>query len=73
MVVDFSGGCEQGVSGLLTEAIAAMFAVDLELPVPEPLLVRVESDLMQSIPNDEVRAMGAPSAPIALGSRLLRP
>jgi hypothetical protein len=31
VVVKFSGGCERGVGGLVTEAIVAMFAADLEL------------------------------------------
>lgn len=73
VVVKFSGGCERGVGGLVTEAIAAMFAADLALPVPEPFLVQIDIDLMQLIPDEEIRSLGARSSCIAFGSRLLPP
>jgi hypothetical protein len=43
-VVKCSAGCERGVGGLVVEAIAAMLAADLDLPVPRPLLVAFDSD-----------------------------
>ena len=39
VVAKFSAGCERQVGGLVAEAIAAMLAADLDLPVPEPVLV----------------------------------
>lgn len=73
MVVKFSSGCERGVGGLVIEAIVAMFAADLGLPVPEPFLVQVDRDLLQLIPDHEIKELGARSSRIAFGSRLLPP
>ena len=42
VVAKVSAGCERGVGGLVAEAIAAMLAADLDLPVPEPFLVRLD-------------------------------
>ena len=39
LVVKFAGGCEAGIGSLLREAVAALMAADLDLPVPEPFLV----------------------------------
>ena len=73
LVVKFSGGCERGIGGLVVEAITAMFAADLELPVPEPFLVRVEPALIQLIPDAEIRDLCAASSNVAFGSTLLPP
>jgi hypothetical protein len=73
LVVKLSGGCERGAGGLAIEAIVAMFAADLELPVPQPYLVRVEPALVQLIPDAEIRALAAKSSNVAFGSRLLPP
>jgi hypothetical protein len=50
-----------------------MFAADLELPVPEPYVVRVEPALVQIIPDTEIRDLCARSSNVAFGSRLLPP
>lgn len=73
VVVKLSGGCERGVGGLITEAIVAMFAADLELPVPQPYLVLVEPALVELIPDNEIRDLAAKSSEVAFGSRLLPP
>lgn len=73
VVVKFSGGCERGVAGLVTEAIVAMFAADLELPVPEPYVVRIVPDLVQLIPDAEIRGLCGASSSVAFGSHLLPP
>jgi hypothetical protein len=73
LVVKFSGGCERGVGGLVVEAIAAMFAADLELPVPEPFLVRIEPTMVQLIPDLEIRDLCVRSSNVAFGSTLLAP
>jgi hypothetical protein len=73
LVVKFSAGCERGIGGLVVEAITAMFAADLELPVPEPFLVRMEPTLVQFIPDPEIRNLCSASSNVAFGSKLLPP
>jgi hypothetical protein len=51
LVVKFAGGCEAGSGSLLREAVAALMAADLDLPVPEPFLVKVEADFVTTIPE----------------------
>ena len=55
LVIKFSGGCEAGIGSLLREAVAAMMAADLDLPVPEPFLVKVEVDFVATIPESDDR------------------
>ena len=52
VVAKFSEGCSVG--GLIREAITAMFAVDLGLPVPPPYLVALSDDFIESIPDATV-------------------
>jgi hypothetical protein len=72
-VVKFSGGCERGVAGLVIEAVVAMLAADLALPVPEPLLVQMQPQLVDLIPDIEVQALARRSSVVAFGSCLLPP
>lgn len=55
LVVKFAGGCEAGIGSLLREAVAALIAADLDLPVPEPFLVKVEADFVATIPEVDNR------------------
>lgn len=55
LVVKFAGGCEAGIGSLLREAVAALIAADLDLPVPEPFLVKVEPDFVATIPETDER------------------
>jgi hypothetical protein len=55
LVVKFAGGCEDGIGSLLREAVAALMAADLDLPVPEPFLVKVEADFVATIPETDER------------------
>lgn len=73
VVVKLSGGCERGIGGLITEAVVAMFAADLELPVPQPYVVLVDPALAQLIPDAEIRDLAAKSSNVAFGSQLLPP
>lgn len=73
VIAKLSGGCERGIGGLVAEAIVAMFAADLELPVPQPYLVRVEPELVRLIPDAEIQDLCASSSCVAFGSRLLPP
>jgi hypothetical protein len=73
LVAKLSAGCERGVCGLVSEAIAAMLAADLDLPVPEPFLVRLEPDFTALIPDVEIRALAERSISVAFGSKKLPP
>lgn len=42
LIAKFTNSPHLTVNGLVREAIAAMLAVDLQLPIPEPLLVRMD-------------------------------
>ncbi len=49
LIAKFSEGCSIG--GLIREAMTAMFALDLGLPVPPPYLVQLSDDFIDSIPD----------------------
>jgi hypothetical protein len=55
------------------EAIAAMLAADLDLPVPEPFLVTLEPEFIAGVPDETVAAMARRSNPVAFGSKHLPP
>jgi len=73
VVVKLSRGCERGVGGLVSEAIVAMFAADLQLPVPEPFLVSIDPSLAQVIPDPVIASLCGSSSRVAFGSCLLPP
>ena len=73
VVAKLSASCDRGVTALVAEAIAAMLAADLDLPVPEPFLVRLEPDFVDAIADPEVAAIARKSSPIAFGSKKLPP
>lgn len=75
VVAKFSAGCERGPGGLVAEAIAAMLAADLVLPVPEPVVVDFDAEFIDLLPAEE-REMTArirASVPVAFGSTKLPP
>jgi len=53
VVAKFSAGCERGVGGLVAEAIGAMLAADLDLPVPEPVVAAYDDALIEALPVTE--------------------
>ena len=55
LVVKLAGGCEAGIGSLVREAVAALMAADLDLPVPEPFLVQIEADFVATIPGTDDR------------------
>lgn len=59
LIVKFAGGCEAGTGALIREAIAALMAADLDLPVPEPFLVKVAADFVATIPEEDERCREA--------------
>jgi len=69
----FAAGCEMGSRSLMVEAVSAMLAADLDLPVPEPFLVRVEADFAATIPDVERRSLAEASLGWNFGSRKLPP
>lgn len=73
VVAKFSAGCDRKVTALVMEAIAAMLAADLDLPVPEPFLVNLEPEFIAGLPDETVAKMARHSNPIAFGSRHLPP
>ena len=73
VVAKFSDGCDRKVTALVMEAISAMLAADLGLPVPEPFLVTLEPDFIAGIPDANVAAMALRSNPVAFGSKHLPP
>jgi hypothetical protein len=73
VVAKLSGGCDRNVGALVSEAIAAMLAADLDLPVPEPFLVRLEPEFVATIPDQTVAEIARRSNPIAFGSKRLPP
>ena len=50
LIGKFSDGQNIGANGLAREAITAMLAADLGLPVPPPLLVRVSEAFIDTMP-----------------------
>lgn len=73
VVAKLSDGCDRKVTALVMEAIAAMLAADLDLPVPEPFLVTLEPEFIAGVPDETVAAMARRSSPVAFGSRHLPP
>lgn len=73
LVLKFSAGCDLRERALVTEALAAMLAADLDLPVPEPFVVRVDSDLAATIPDTEIRQRAERSIGWNFGSKKLPP
>jgi len=75
VVVKFSAACERGVGALACEAVAAMLAADLDLPIPEPCIIRVEPSFLDAFPSSlrEVAQRVRGSSALAFGSALLPP
>jgi len=71
VVVKFSAGCFEKEKNLAIEAISAMLAADLKLPVPEPFLIDIDDDFIGSISDAEIKAHITSSNRVAFGSKLL--
>lgn len=72
-VTKLSGRCERGVGTLVAEAIAALLAADLDLPVPEPFLVRLTPEFVATLTDPAVRENARKSSSIGFGSKKLPP
>jgi hypothetical protein len=73
LVLKFSAGCDLRERALVTEVLAALLAADLDLPVPEPFVVRVDSDLAATIPDHAIRERAERSLGWNFGSKKLPP
>jgi hypothetical protein len=71
VVAKFSFGCDNSTDGLMREALAAMLAKDLGLPIPEPFLVSVTPEFIGSIQNHDVVQLLQKSDQFGFGSRKL--
>lgn len=69
LVAKFSEGCSIG--GLIREAMTAMLALDIGLPVPAPYLVELSADFIDSIPDLTVADFLRKSDGFGYGSRRL--
>ncbi len=73
LVVKYSDRLIEKEKSLVFEAIAAMLAADLGLPIPEPFIVRLESEFIDLIPDaeKEVRTAMRNSCCLGFGLRLV--
>ena len=71
LIGKFSHGGQIGAIGLAREAISAMLAADLGLPVPNPLLVTISDAFIDTVPNPEAAAMLRQSLRVGFGSTKL--
>lgn len=72
-VVKLSALSESGAGTLIREAIAAFFAADLGLPVPEPLLVEVTDPFKSAVGQSDYAGLIQKSSRFAFGSTKLGP
>lgn len=73
VVAKFSAGCDRNIGSLVIESIAAMVAADLDLPVPEPFLVMLDEEFIESVADQTAATLMRKSSPVAFGSRHLPP
>ncbi len=73
VVTKLSSGCTGDTKGLVSEAIAAMLANDLGLPIPEPFKVEISEEFINSINDDAVASLLRKSKKIAFGLKKLPP
>jgi hypothetical protein len=73
VVAKFSANCDQGVTNLAREVIAACLAGDLGLPIPTPYLLDITPAWAASVTDAAIRANIQRSAPVAFGSSFAGP
>lgn len=71
VVVKYSGNLYEKEKSLAFEAIAAMLAADLGLPIPESFLVELDDAFIALVPDSEVRSAMQKSCRLGYGSRLV--
>jgi hypothetical protein len=73
VIAKCSAGTFEGVKNLAIEAIAAMLGKDLALPVPDPYVVQLDTDFIDSIADAQIRQFMSASCKYAFGSEALPP
>ena len=73
VVAKFAHRCERGTNALVAESLSAMFAADLDLPVPEPFIVSIDPDLVNTMMGHIPGHRPADGTIPAFGSKLLPP
>jgi hypothetical protein len=73
MIVKFSAASDRGQTAMICEALAAMFARDLDLPVPEPYAVEITGDFVETLHQTEIYATAKKSIGPNFGSKKLPP
>jgi len=68
VIAKFSANCDQGVTNLAREAVAACLATDLALPIPKPYLLDITPAWVASVSEPIIRAAIQRSVPVAFGS-----
>jgi hypothetical protein len=71
LVGKFSHGGQIGAAGLAREAISAMLAADLGLPVPNPLLVAISDAFIETVPDPQAATLLQQSLRVGFGSTKL--
>lgn len=71
VVAKFTYGCNNSPEALVREAIAAVLAKDLGLPIPEPHIVSVTPEFISTIEDQEVVFYLKNSNPLGFGCRRL--
>ena len=71
LIGKFSHGEQIGAIGLAREAISAMLASDLGLPVPNPLLVTISDAFIDTVPNPAAADLLRHSLRVGFGSSRL--
>lgn len=69
LIVKYSIGCHEREKSLALESIAAMLAADLGLPVPEPFVVAIDDDFINTITDHDVLDRLKQSNRLAFGSK----
>jgi hypothetical protein len=64
-----SGRPEMGIEGMANEALAAMLASELNLPINEAFFVELTPDFVAAIPNPEVRQVLGKSSRVCFASK----
>lgn len=71
LIGKFSHGGNIGAIGLAREAIGAMLAADLGLPVPNPLLITISDAFIETVPNPDAADLLRQSLRVGFGSSKL--
>lgn len=71
VVAKLAAVCEQRETSLAMEIFSALLASDLQIPIPEPFFLQLETDFIDAIPDREWAEMARREPLLAFGSRLL--